>query len=64
MKQNSSDMIKMGKPSNTCGCKHFVPVSFPLESIRLDTAGTNTSITMATAWKTGEFAHHFPVLFR
>jgi hypothetical protein len=44
MMENSSDMIKMGKPRNICGCKHLVPVSFPLESSRLSIAGTNASI--------------------
>jgi len=49
-------MIKMGKPRNTCGCKHLVPVSYPLESNGLGITGTNVSITVATAKKTGEFA--------
>jgi hypothetical protein len=49
MKENSSHMIKMGKPRNTCGSKHLVPVSFLLESNRLGIAGTNASVTMATA---------------
>lgn len=46
----------MGKPRNTCGCKHLVPVSYPLESNGLGITGTNVSITVATAKKTGEFA--------
>jgi hypothetical protein len=48
-KENSFHMIKMGKARNTCGSKHLLPVSLPLESNRLVIAGTNASITMATA---------------
>jgi hypothetical protein len=49
MKENSFDMIKMGQPRNTCGCKHLVPVSFLHESSKMGNAGTNASTTPATA---------------